>query len=70
MYISKLCHIAYIVSNIHLQEPVERKLGHRIIPDNTDSTRHHKRVSDYMYEVPLLSSLQKLLSDQPIREDV
>ena len=52
------------------QEPVERKLGRRMITTIKNSRPFYKAVWDAVYEVPLLQSLQQLLSDSFILGEV
>ncbi len=49
---------------------MERKLGSRIVATSKKGRRKFERVSDYMYDVPLLSSIQQLLSSPMILEEV
>ena len=55
---------------LYEQEPVERKLGQRIVSATRRSKRYFKRVWDYVYDVPLLSSLHQLLSDPFVLDEV
>ena len=60
----------HIQFTFHIQPPVERKLGSKIVAVSKKGRRKFERVSDYVYEVPLLSSLQQLLSSPMILEEV
>lgn len=55
---------------IHLQEPVERKLGSKVVRFNRNGRSCFKTAWDYMYIVPLIESLQRLLSNKLMLEEV
>ena len=55
---------------LYEQEPIERKLGQRIVSATRRSKRYIKRVWDYVYDVPHLSSLHQLLSDPFVLDEV
>ncbi len=52
------------------QEPLETKLGEKVIETVKNSLPYFKRVPEYLYEVPFLLSLQSFLSDPFILEEV
>ena len=52
------------------QEPVERKLGQHVRRFTKNNTSHTKLTWDVVYDVPLISSLQQMLSDDHILEEV
>ena len=52
------------------QEPVERKLGRRVITSTKNSRPLYKTIWDYVYDIPLIQSLQQLLSDSMILGEV
>ena len=54
-----LYHINFVVE----QEPVERKLGEQQLASG-------KTMQDFVYEIPLISSLKELLSDQFLLDEV
>ena len=62
--------ITDLTSQHFLQEPTERKLGRRIVTTTKKSRPYFKHVWDHVYDVPLLSSLQQLLSDKFILDEV
>ena len=49
---------------------MERKLGSRIVRVTRKGRYFFKRAWDYVYDVPLLLSLQQLLSDDSVLEQV
>lgn len=53
-----------------LQEPVERKLGRRMVTTMRNARPLQKAVWDFVYDIPLIESLQQLLSDSFILEEV
>ena len=53
-----------------LQAPIERHLGHRIVNRKGNDAVKTKLVSDVFYEVPLELSLQQLLSNEFVFEEV
>ena len=53
-----------------LQEPIERKLGHRMVTTTKNMRPYFKTVWDHVYDIPLLSSLQQLLSDKFVLQEV
>ena len=55
---------------LYEQEPVERKLGQRIVSATRRSKHYFKCVWDYVYDVPLLSLLHQLLSDPFVLDEV
>ena len=53
-----------------LQEPVERKLGRRMVTTTRNARPLQKAVCDFVYDIPLIESLQRLLSDSFILQEV
>ncbi len=49
---------------------MERKLGSRTVSITQRGRRKFRKVSDYVYDIPLLSSIKQLLSDPVILEEI
>ena len=49
---------------------MERKLGRRVITSTKNSRPFYKTIWDYVYDIPLIQSLQQLLSDSMILGEV
>jgi hypothetical protein len=61
---------AFFKEEFHLLEPVERRLGHRIITTIRNGRPIQKAVWDMVYDIPLIESLGQLLSDSFILGEV
>lgn len=73
MYEMQACSVYMCVSYMYMyfwQEPVERRLGHRVITTTRNSRPFFRTIWDYVYDIPLLQSLQQLLSDSFILKEV
>lgn len=63
-------HVHVCHTCIFWQEPEERKLGHRVITTTRNSRPFYQTVWDYVYDIPLVQSLQQFLSDSFILGEV
>ena len=66
-YLSMVAHIMVSLGLIHMQPPIEKVLGEdfHLTPSGA-----MKKVKDCFYYVPLLSSLQAMLNQKDIRDQV
>lgn len=70
VYMYNVCVCVSYMYMYFWQEPVERKLGHRVITTTRNSRPFFRTIWDYVYDIPLLQSLQQLLSDCFILKEV
>ena len=60
----------YFCDSLHLQEPVERKLGSHTVNVLKGCHTVQKTVHDYVYEISFIKTLQGLLINEHVREEV
>ena len=63
-------YFSSLTSLCQFQEPIEMTLGHRMVLNRRVSRPYLKRANDYIYHIPLLKSLQCLLSNQLVYDEV